>query len=213
MKKGRVLWSAHRITEKQKVGKARNIKEKQLKNSRSTASKPLVAHLSSASDNRMLRLYQRIYKPQKLSVSGVFLMSKNWLDVAAGKGAGFEICDPALGVWVNDANIIWNEKKQDNGRWDPMPWFVVYSKWTVIYFWLRLFGLSGIVISNCPDSKSGLICFKVKFLKSLKPQNAVSSFFGFGVVQKSKICLDTVDSSESWLVTWWITWWMSPSKL
>ena len=49
MKKGRFLWSAHRITEKQKAGKARNIKEKQLKNSRSTASKPLVAHLSSAS--------------------------------------------------------------------------------------------------------------------------------------------------------------------
>ena len=32
-----MLWSAHRITEKQKAGKARNIKEKQLKNSRSTA--------------------------------------------------------------------------------------------------------------------------------------------------------------------------------
>ena len=49
MKKGRFLWSAHRITERQKAGKARSIKEKQLKNSRSTASKPLVAHLSSAS--------------------------------------------------------------------------------------------------------------------------------------------------------------------
>ena len=49
MKKGRFLWSAHRITKKQKAGKARNIKEKQLKNSRSTVSKPLVAHLSSAS--------------------------------------------------------------------------------------------------------------------------------------------------------------------
>ena len=62
MKKGRFLWSAHRITEKQKAGKARNIKEKQLKNSRSTASKPLVAHLSSASANRLLRLYQKVYK-------------------------------------------------------------------------------------------------------------------------------------------------------
>ena len=58
MKKGRFLWSAHRITEKQKAGKARNIKEKQLKNSRNTASKPLVAHRSSASANRLLRLYQ-----------------------------------------------------------------------------------------------------------------------------------------------------------
>ena len=58
MKKGRFLWSAHRITEKQKAGKARNIKEKQLKNSRNTVSKQLVALRSSASDNRLLRLYQ-----------------------------------------------------------------------------------------------------------------------------------------------------------
>lgn len=49
MKKGRFLWSAHRITEKQKAGKARNIKEKQLKNSRSQASRLHVVHLSSAS--------------------------------------------------------------------------------------------------------------------------------------------------------------------
>ena len=51
MKKGRFLWSAHRITEKQKAGKARNIKEKQLKNSRSTVSKQLVALRSSANVN------------------------------------------------------------------------------------------------------------------------------------------------------------------
>lgn len=51
MKKGRFLWSAHRITEKPKAGKARNIKEKQLKNSRSTASRPHVARRSSASAN------------------------------------------------------------------------------------------------------------------------------------------------------------------
>ena len=51
MKKGRFLWSAHRITEKQKAGKARNIKEKQLKNLRSTVSKQLVALRSSARDN------------------------------------------------------------------------------------------------------------------------------------------------------------------
>ena len=58
MKKGRFLWSAHRITEKQKARKARNIKEKQLKNSRSTASKPLVAHRSSARDNLLFKPYQ-----------------------------------------------------------------------------------------------------------------------------------------------------------
>ena len=56
MKKGDFLWSAYRITEKQKAGKARNIKEKQLKNSRSTVSKQHVALRSSASDN--LSLFQ-----------------------------------------------------------------------------------------------------------------------------------------------------------
>ena len=58
MKKGRFLWSAYRITEKQKAGKAQNIKEKQLQNSRNTVSRQLVEHLSSARDNRLLRLYQ-----------------------------------------------------------------------------------------------------------------------------------------------------------
>ena len=51
MKKGRILWSAHRITEKQKAGKARSIKGKQLKNSRNTVSKQLVEHRSSLNDN------------------------------------------------------------------------------------------------------------------------------------------------------------------
>ena len=52
MKKGRFLWSAHRITEKQKAGKARNIKEKrQLKNF-STVLKQLVVLHSSASVNQ-----------------------------------------------------------------------------------------------------------------------------------------------------------------
>jgi len=51
MKKGRFLWSAHRITEKQKVRKARNIKEKQLKNSRNTDLKQLVEHHSSLNVN------------------------------------------------------------------------------------------------------------------------------------------------------------------
>lgn len=51
MKKGDFLWSAYRITEKQKAGKARNIKEKQLKNSRSTVLKQLVELLSSQRDN------------------------------------------------------------------------------------------------------------------------------------------------------------------
>ena len=81
MKKGRFLWSAHRITEKQKAGKARNIKEKQLKNSRSTVSKQLVALRSSPRDNfhcfsvRLWTLFCRkldgfgvVRVPQKCSV-------------------------------------------------------------------------------------------------------------------------------------------------
>lgn len=51
MKKGRFLWSAHRITKKQKAGKARNIKEKQLKNSRNTVSKQRDVLHSSQRDN------------------------------------------------------------------------------------------------------------------------------------------------------------------
>lgn len=64
MKKGRFLWSAHRITKKQKAGKARNIKEKQLKNSRNTVSKQLVEHHSSPNDNLLFRerQFQRIYQ-------------------------------------------------------------------------------------------------------------------------------------------------------
>ena len=51
MKKGRFLWSAHRITERQKAGKARSIKGKRLKNSRNTVSKQLVELLSSQRDS------------------------------------------------------------------------------------------------------------------------------------------------------------------
>ena len=58
MKEGRFLWSAHRITGKQKAGKARNIKEKQLKNSRNTVLKQLVELLSSQRDNQVYIVYQ-----------------------------------------------------------------------------------------------------------------------------------------------------------
>ena len=51
MKKGHFLWSAHRITEKQKAGKARNIKGKRQSKNFNTVSKQLVVHLSSARDN------------------------------------------------------------------------------------------------------------------------------------------------------------------
>ena len=71
MKKGRFLWSAHRITEKQKAGKARNIKEKQLKNSRNTVSKQLVEHLSSQRDNLQLK---NAKKARKYAIFRAFSM-------------------------------------------------------------------------------------------------------------------------------------------
>ena len=64
MKKGRFLWSAHRITKKQKAGKARNIKEKQLKNSRNTASRPPVARLSSPSANFVIETPENFGFPE-----------------------------------------------------------------------------------------------------------------------------------------------------
>ena len=69
MKKGRFLWSAHRITEKQKAGKARNIKEKQLKNSRSTVLKQLVEHHSSQRDNLC---YTRFLQPLQFAEAVLF---------------------------------------------------------------------------------------------------------------------------------------------
>lgn len=74
MKKDRFLWSAHRITERQKAGKARSIKGKQLKNSRNTVSKQLVELLSSQRDNSTE--YQKNIKTLGNPVfSRVFFMS------------------------------------------------------------------------------------------------------------------------------------------
>ena len=76
MKKGRFLWSAHRITEKQKAGKARNIKEKQLKNSRNTVSKQLVELLSSLRDNST-KYRKRANFPESIEFSGISLYYTN----------------------------------------------------------------------------------------------------------------------------------------
>ena len=73
MKKGRFLWFAHRITERQKAGKGRNIKGKQLKNSRSTVSKQHVALRSSASDNLQLN---NAKKARKYAIFRAFSMPK-----------------------------------------------------------------------------------------------------------------------------------------
>ena len=79
MKKGDFLWSAYRITEKQKAGKARNIKEKQLKNSRSTVSKQLVEHHISQRDNYLAREIQfKEITNLRTSVLGFFFTLKSW---------------------------------------------------------------------------------------------------------------------------------------
>ena len=134
MKKGRFLWSAHRITERQKAGKARNIKEKrQLKNF-NTVSKQLVALHSFQRDNYLERDNRIMFtNPGKSRFSGVFLYP------------------------------------------------------------------------------NGLICFKVKFLKSLKPQNDASSFFDLDSMQKVQICVDhfrgvpCISCGENSFAIFWLT--------
>ena len=66
MKKCRFLWSAHRITERQKAGKARSIKEKQLKNSRNTVSKLHVVLHSSANVNKEIIFQERRYQEKPI---------------------------------------------------------------------------------------------------------------------------------------------------
>ena len=58
MKNHRFLWLRNRTTDNRKCEKARNIKEKRTIEMFNTVSKQLVALRSSASDNRLLRLYQ-----------------------------------------------------------------------------------------------------------------------------------------------------------
>ena len=80
MKKGRFLWSAHRITERQKAGKAQNIKGKQLKNSRNTVLRQLVVLRSSASVNKEIidcsDYIKMVQKPRKIKDFRGFLIPK-----------------------------------------------------------------------------------------------------------------------------------------
>ena len=58
MKNHRFPWLRNRTTDNRKCEKARNIKEKRTIEMFNTVSKQLVELRSSASDNRLLRLYQ-----------------------------------------------------------------------------------------------------------------------------------------------------------
>ena len=71
MKNHRFPWLRNRTTDNRKCEKARNIKEKRTIEMFSTASRQLVALRSSASANRLLRLYQNGSKtPENQSFPG-----------------------------------------------------------------------------------------------------------------------------------------------
>ena len=134
MKNHRFPWLRNRTTDNRKCEKARNIKGKQLKNSRSTVSKQLVALHSFQRDNYLERDNRIMFtNPGKSRFFGVFLYP------------------------------------------------------------------------------NGLICFKVKFLKSLKPQNDASSFFDLDSMQKAKICVDhfcgvpCISCGENSFAIFWLT--------
>ena len=71
MKNHRFLWLRNRTTDNRKCEKARNIKEKRTIEMFNTASKPLVAHLSSASDNLQLK---NAKKARKYAIFRAFSM-------------------------------------------------------------------------------------------------------------------------------------------
>ena len=73
MKNHRFLWLRNRTTDNRKCEKARNIKEKCTIEMFNTASKPLVAHRSSASDNRQL---QNAKKARKYAIFRAFSIPK-----------------------------------------------------------------------------------------------------------------------------------------
>lgn len=84
MKNHRFLWLRNRTTDNRKCEKARNIKEKRTIEMFSTASKPPVARLSSASDKKVILF------PGKLRFSGVFfhLLLQN-IDIPKSEGTKF----------------------------------------------------------------------------------------------------------------------------
>ena len=73
MKNHRFLWLRNRTTDNRKCEKARNIKEKRTIEMFSTASKPLVALRSSASDNLQLN---NAKKARKYAIFRAFSIPK-----------------------------------------------------------------------------------------------------------------------------------------
>ena len=73
MKNHRFPWLRNRTTDNRKCEKARNIKGKRTIEMFNQASKPLVAHRSSASDNRQL---QNAKKARKYAIFRAFSIPK-----------------------------------------------------------------------------------------------------------------------------------------
>ena len=95
MKNHRFLWLRNRTTDNRKCEKARNIKEKRTIEMFNTASKPLVALPSSASDNLQLK---NAKKARKYAIFWAFSIPKFCLDcsVLADDGGARE-----PGVWFD----------------------------------------------------------------------------------------------------------------
>ena len=74
MKNHRFLWLRNRTTDNRKCEKTRNIKEKRTIEMFSTASKPPVARLSSASADRTQIHNSKAQKPRKIGIFRGFLM-------------------------------------------------------------------------------------------------------------------------------------------
>ena len=153
MKKGRFLWSAHRITERRKAGKARSIKEKQLKNSRNQASRLPVVRLSSPRDNRPDKPIQKCSKsPEPCGFPGFFLSKKSV--VLCPILEGFDLAWPGFSWLIMGQQTLFDPvmiKKW--GNWEPksgrfwegfsplwQPAFTVCYSW--IFFWKVWPGLS-----------------------------------------------------------------------
>ena len=168
MKKGRFLWSAHRITERQKAGKARSIKGKQLKNSRNTASKPLVAHLSSARDNLLFKPYQKVYKTPENQ--GFRVTRKYYFPIRRHSpiqglcrlflfiGFFLFVCG-SVGKWISPTKL-----KTISTFWKRLP-SIFSGAWTMIFFTnsLTIVGVNSVIptylrIMAAKLSKSLLFC-------------------------------------------------------
>jgi len=75
MKKGRFLWSAHRITEKQKAGKAENIKEN---SSKTRAIRPQSRSSRSPVQQEIMTIYQKsLYSSGFRLFTGSFTFYRN----------------------------------------------------------------------------------------------------------------------------------------